>query len=550
LLFTIAIQRRQAEEALKASNEDYQQVVSNITTVVWKADIANDGTFKNTYISPVLDELLDLPAGTMKNDWDKYFKYIKPKYLERVNNAFREAIQSPGKLIDCEYKVLKDNGQTAWFHSKGRCFEKNGKLHVFGSTTDITERKQAEQELNAKSQFLERLIQQSPLPTFVLDAKGICIMLNEAFLNFYSIPDKDLILGKNSLKEPANIKHDVVKYIKKALEGEIVEVPEIEFISPFATKPVYVSIKLFPIHDTFGHLTNVVVMQEDITERMQAERELQKHREHLEELVKKRTKELEEKNKTLKKSQQAMTYLVEDVNEARAELDTTNSKLKDANKELEAFSYSVSHDLRAPLRSIDGFSKILLEDYQDTLDKQGKHYFQRIRAGTQKMGQLIDDLLHLSRIGRQPLNKKSINLKTIANEVYQLLEPERKNRKVKFTVHKCPKTLADPNLMLNVFLNLLSNALKFTKNKPLTEIEFGCKEKDNKTIFFIKDNGVGFDMKLAGKLFSPFQRLHSNEEYEGSGIGLAIVQRIIFRHGGRIWIESEPNKGTTFYFTL
>lgn len=282
----------------------------------------------------------------------------------------------------------------------------------------------------------------------------------------------------------------------------------VEAISAFATKPVYVSIKLFPIHDTFGHLTNVVIMQEDITERMQAERELQKHRERLEELVKERT------------------------------------------KELEAFSYSVSHDLRAPLRSIDGFSKILLEDYQDTLDKQGKHYFQRIRASTQKMEQLIDDLLQLSRIGRQSLNKKSINLKTIANEVYQLLEPERKNRKVKFTVRKCPKTFADPNLMLNVFLNLLSNALKFTKNKPLTEIEFGCKEKNNKTIYFIKDNGVGFDMKYAGKLFSPFQRLHSNEEYEGSGIGLAIVQRIIFRHGGLIWIESEPNKGTTFYFTL
>ena len=148
-------ERRQAEEALKASNENFQQVVSNITTVVWKADIGSNGTFENTYSSPVIDELLGLPAGTMKNDWDRFFSYIKPEYLEQVNNAFREAIISPGKKIDCEYEVLKDNGQTAWFHSNGRCFEKNGKLHVFGSTTDITERKRAERELQERMNELE-----------------------------------------------------------------------------------------------------------------------------------------------------------------------------------------------------------------------------------------------------------------------------------------------------------------------------------------------------------------------------------------------------------
>jgi PAS domain-containing protein len=148
-------QRKQAEEALKESNENFQQVVSNITTVVWKADIGKNGAFENTYTSPVVDELLELPAGTLQNDWDKYFKYIKPEYLERVNNAFREAIISPGKEIDCKYEVLKDNGQTAWFQSKGRCFEKNGKLDIFGSTTDITERKQAEEELKKKINELE-----------------------------------------------------------------------------------------------------------------------------------------------------------------------------------------------------------------------------------------------------------------------------------------------------------------------------------------------------------------------------------------------------------
>ena len=226
------------------------------------------------------------------------------------------------------------------------------------------------------------------------------------------------------------------------------------------------------------------------------------------------------------------------------------AELKTTNKELETFSYSVSHDLRAPLRAIDGFSKIVQEDYSKILDEQGHHYLQRIRTATQNMGRLIDDLLDLSHIGRQPMKKKLINLETIIRKVYQALHPEWKDRKVNFIVHECPSVSADPNLMQIVFMNLLSNALKFTRKQTTTEIEVGCEKKNNQTIFFIKDNGVGFDMKYADKLFSPFQRLHRAEEYEGTGIGLATVQRIIHRHGGQIWVESKIGSGTTFYFTL
>ena len=262
------------------------------------------------------------------------------------------------------------------------------------------------------------------------------------------------------------------------------------------------------------------------------------------------SKELKDKNIKLEKSQQSLSYLVEDVNESRAELDTSNIRLGASNKELEAFSYSVSHDLRAPLRSIDGFSKIILEDYSHALDKQGKHYLERVRAGSQKMGKLIDELLNLSRIGKKSINKEPVNLKALANNLYIMLKNDWKDRKINFVIHDCPVINCDPNLIQNVLINLFSNAIKFTKNETIAEIEFGCKQKGKQTTFFVKDNGVGFDMKYADKLFSPFQRLHHAGEFEGTGIGLAIVQRIIYRHRGKIWVESEINKGTIFYFIL
>jgi signal transduction histidine kinase len=238
---------------------------------------------------------------------------------------------------------------------------------------------------------------------------------------------------------------------------------------------------------------------------------------------------------------QAEKALQKSYDELEIRVQDRTAELQIANKELETFSYSVSHDLRAPLRIIDGFSKMIQEDYSKTLGEQGQHYLQRIRASAQNMGQLIDDLLDLSRIGRQPVKKKLINLETITKKAYQSLHSEWKDRKVNFTIHQCPSALADPNLMLIGFMNLLSNALKFTRKQTTTEIEVGCKKKNSQTVFFVKDNGVGFDMKYVDKLFTPFQRL---------GIGLATVQRIIHRHGGQIWVESQPDSGTTFYFTL
>ena len=256
-------------------------------------------------------------------------------------------------------------------------------------------------------------------------------------------------------------------------------------------------------------------------------------------------------NRMVKELKQTQGALRKSHDELELRVKERTTQLEASMYELKAFSYSVSHDLQAPLRAISGFSEILLRDYLDTLDDQGQHYLKRVRAGTVNMSQMIEDLLTLSRIARRPINKKRVDLEKLVRETYELLsEAERKDRKIDFTVKSCLPVSSDPQLLKIVLTNLLSNALKFTGKCKKAEIEFGYKTEDEKTIFYLKDNGIGFDMKYADKLFAPFQRLHREEEYQGSGIGLTTVQRIIHRHGGEIRVESIPGLGTTFYFTL
>ena len=232
------------------------------------------------------------------------------------------------------------------------------------------------------------------------------------------------------------------------------------------------------------------------------------------------------------------------------ELGQANRELADANKELESFTYSVSHDLRAPLRHIDGFSRILLDEYKSKLDDSGRHYLQRVADGAKQMGRLVDDLLNFSRLGRQELKRQSANLTAIVENVRVDLAESASGRNVEWKVASLPAVECDPALIKIVFTNLLSNALKFTAPRGQTIIELGCSEEEDQPAFFVRDNGVGFDTKYADKLFGVFQRLHRQEDFEGTGVGLAIVQRIIHKHGGRIWAKSAPDRGATFYFTL
>lgn len=220
--------------------------------------------------------------------------------------------------------------------------------------------------------------------------------------------------------------------------------------------------------------------------------------------------------------------------------------LEAANKELGAFSYSVSHDLRAPLRAMDGFARILVEDYGPHLDPQAQRYLHLVRDNARQMGQLVDDLLGFSRLGRQPLKKQPVAPGELVRQALAELREEQEERGIELKIGELPPCQADPALLRQVFVNLLSNALKYTRDREKAVIEVGWREG----AYFVRDNGTGFDMRYAHKLFGVFQRLHRAEEYEGTGVGLAIVQRIVHRHNGRVWAEAELDKGATFYFTI
>ena len=287
-----------------------------------------------------------------------------------------------------------------------------------------------------------------------------------------------------------------------------------------------------PVFDAQGKLVYIIHHVEDVTEFVRLKR-LDGERHRLTAELRSRAEKME-----------AEVY-------ARAqEVAETSRLLEQANAELESFSYSVSHDLRAPLRAINGFSLALLEDYGTTLPPDGQALLARVRENTKRMAQLIDDLLVFSRLGRKPLEMGPVDLASLMQSVVEEQRQADSKRAIEVVVHSLPATLGDAGLLRQALANLIENAFKFTRRQPKARIEIGSRVEGAETVYYVRDNGAGFDMKYATKLFGVFQRLHGESDFEGTGVGLALVQRIVHRHGGRVWAQAAVDQGATFYFTL
>jgi PAS domain S-box-containing protein len=379
---------------------------------------------------------------------------------------------------------------------------------------DITEQKAAQEALNQSEKQFRTMIDSIPQLTWMAEPDGRIFCYNKRWFDYTgTTPEKMEGWGWKDVHDPA--------FLPKVMEGWTAAIAtgdpfEMEFPLRAANGTFgWFLTRVFPIKDDAGKVVRWFGTNTDLSLQRDAAEKIRELNVKLEQRVAERTAELEA-----------------------------------ANKELEAFSYSVSHDLRSPLRAVDGFSQAVLEDFAHLLPEQGRKDLQTIRSSAQRMGRLIDDLLAFSRLGRTSLKKHEINTTKLVRSVLAELGLPKEGAKAEILVGELQVCQGDPALLNQVWVNLLSNAFKYSSNCPAPLIQVGSRLEEGETVFFVRDNGAGFDMRYAAKLFGVFQRLHRLDEFEGTGVGLAIVQRIIQRHGGRIWADAKPNAGATFHFTL
>jgi len=390
--------------------------------------------------------------------------------------------------------------------------DRNAPIAFSEINRDITELKRKEQELRDSSLYSRNLIEASLDPLVTINTQGKIMDVNRETENVTGIPRAQLIGSDFSdyFTEPQKAKEG---YEKAFSQGFVRDYP-LE-MRHFSGRTVEVLYNATVYRDEAGNVQGIFAAARDISELRIIQKALQKSHDELEQRVKERTAQLET-----------------------------------ANRELESFSYSVSHDLQAPLRAIDGYTRMILRDHKDQFDEDTKNKFATIRSSAQMMGQLINDLLAFSRLGRQEILPSKLNMGEILEEAWKELKMIYPERKMILDARDMPPAYGDRTLIKQVLLNLLSNAVKFTKNRKCAKIEAGGYIKKKQLVYYVTDNGIGFDMKYHDKIFGVFQRLHSSEEFEGTGVGLPIVQRIIHRHGGGVWAEGRPGQGASFYFSL
>jgi len=397
---------------------------------------------------------------------------------------------------------------------------KNTRGEVIGLSSiarDITARNRVEREIRDSRARLSGIIRSAMDAVISVDAQQHITIFNQAAERMFRCPAKEALGQPLDRFLPSRFRQAHREHME-AFGRTGVTSRAMGSLQPLAG--VRADGEEFPIEASISHIEIggeqvYTVILRDITERQRAQAEIQQLNAELEQRVTERT-----------------------------------AQLTEANKELESFTYSVAHDLRAPLRHIDAFSSILHEEFEEMLPMEARHYLHTIRQSTRKMSTLVDDLLNLARVGRQELRRKSTPLNRLVAEVLADLKQETTGRKLEWHLHPLPAVNCDPGLMKQVFANLLANAVKYTRPRPLAVIEVGCREASGGMAVFVRDNGVGFNMKYADKLFGVFQRFHRSEEFEGTGVGLATVDRIVRRHGGHIWAEAAVDRGATFYFTV
>lgn len=514
--------RKRSEAALRDSESRFRGAFEHTNVAMVLTDIDNRFVRVNAAFGRMFGYAPDEMLGMTMAD------VTHPDHLAE-SYTLREALLTG--LTDhfvMEKRYLHRDGRVLWGLTNVSLL-RDADGHPFeyvGQVQDITERKRGEQQLRDTTGRLRALMNALPVGvSFSDDTTCQRITGNPAVLTQFAVtPDDNLSASAPDPSAPGrrvSFFHagkplaDTELPLQRAVaENRAVPPVEMEVVMPNGRR-WFMEASGAPIRDDGGTVIAGVAVTVDVTERKRAEEQVRQLNSELEGRVAERTAQLEA-----------------------------------ANKEWEAFSYSVSHDLRAPLRAIDGFSRIVMEDFGPQLPPEAREYLEDVRNGARLMGRLVDDLLAFSRLGRKPVAKQTVDMCALVGGCRDELRVTFADRRVEIRLGDLPHCAADPSLLKQVWLNLLSNAIKYSAGRDPAVIEIGATAGTGGPTYYVRDNGVGFDMRYAHKLFGVFQRLHRAEEFEGTGVGLAVVQRVIHRHGGRVWAEAEPDRGATFFFTL
>lgn len=433
---------------------------------------------------------------------------IIPDYIQAESGEIISSISDGKKVQEVETKRVNRHGQLLDVLFSASIIRDIAYDQKFIAITerDITAQKIADEQLRESEKRFRNLFEKAPYPMWVYDLSTLDFLeVNQTAIANYGYTRDEFLSMKISDIRP---KEDVVKLVEDVKQRHQ-DVQTSNGWKHCLKDGRQIDVQIASHLINYKEHKAALVIAKDITERIQAE---------------------------------------EKIRQLNAELKNNLSQLEATNRELESFSYSVSHDLRAPLRALSGYSKMIEEDYADILDNEAKRLLGNIQQNSKRMGTLIDDLLAFSRLGRKEVQKSEINMNKLVQTVLNEINPAPQQATI--TLHDLYPVYGDPSLLYQVCVNLVSNALKYSAKKEEPQIEIGSMDKNDEIVFYVKDNGAGFDMKYADKLFGVFQRLHNPQEFEGTGIGLAIVQRIVAKHGGKIWAEAKPNEGATFYFSI